>query len=108
VLASPETQLAHTAFELFDAIFTGAGDTLSAALAALLATGMDLSEATTEALSYLDRCLHEGFRPGMGHVIPDRFFWAEPDEEAPSDDPEDPASEDALAGFVMPPHDTQH
>ncbi len=56
-------------FERFDAIFAGAGDTLSAALAALLASGTDLSEAFNEALSYLDHCLDGGFRPGMGHVI---------------------------------------
>ncbi len=108
VLASPETILAHVPFELFDAVFTGAGDTLSAALAALLATGMDLTEASTEALSYLDRCLHDGFRPGMGHVIPDRFFWAEPDEDAEATEEAEASGVDPLAGFVLPPHDIQH
>jgi hydroxymethylpyrimidine/phosphomethylpyrimidine kinase len=53
-------------FERFDASFAGAGDTLAAALAALIGAGSDLSEATSEALSYLDRCLDAGFRPGMG------------------------------------------
>jgi len=108
VLASPETILAHVPFELFDAVFTGAGDTLSAALAALLATGMDLTEASTEALSYLDRCLHDGFRPGMGHVIPDRFFWAEPDDDAEATEEAEASGDDPLAGFVLPPHDIQH
>lgn len=106
VLASPQSVLGHVQFELFDAVFAGAGDTLSAALAALVATGIDLGEATSEALNYLDRCLDAGFRPGMGHVIPDRLFWAQPDEG--EDDNEDPDASDTLAGFVIPPHDTQH
>lgn len=107
VLASPQSVLGHVQFELFDAVFAGAGDTLSAALAALVATGIDLGEATSEALSYLDRCLDAGFRPGMGHVIPDRLFWAQPEEEG-DDDNENPDAGDTLAGFVIPPHDTQH
>ena len=106
VLASPQSILGHVQFELFDAVFAGAGDTLSAALAALVATGIDLGEATSEALSYLDRCLDAGFRPGMGHVIPDRLFWAQPEEG--EDDNENPDASDTLAGFVIPPHDTQH
>jgi len=83
VLATPETVVGHEKFERIEAIFSGAGETLAAALAALIATGLDLSVAASEALHYLDRCLDEGFRPGMGHVIPDRLFWAlpEPDEE---------------------------
>jgi hydroxymethylpyrimidine/phosphomethylpyrimidine kinase len=82
VLASPQTVLASGKFERFEAVFCGAGDTLSAALAAMLATGTDLPEAVTEALGYLDRCLHDGFRPGMGHVVPDRLFWAQGEEDA--------------------------
>ena len=110
VLASPQAVLASEKYERLDAVFAGAGDTLSAALAALLASGTDLVAATSEALSYMDRCLDAGFRPGMGHVLPDRMFWAQPDDEdddGPSDDepPQDPTATD---GFVMPPHDTQH
>lgn len=87
VLASPETTLFEQRFERFEAIFTGAGETLSAALTALIANGTDLSSATQEALMYLDQSLNAGFRPGMGHVIPDRMFWATPDEsEEDSDD----------------------
>ncbi len=81
VLATPETVVAHEKFERIEAVFAGAGDTLSAALSALLASGMDLPEATREALAYLDRCLDEGFRPGMGQVVPDRLFWAQPEDE---------------------------
>ncbi|MBX9817907.1 MAG: bifunctional hydroxymethylpyrimidine kinase/phosphomethylpyrimidine kinase [Burkholderiaceae bacterium] len=100
VLASPTAVLCSEKFERFEAVFTGAGDTLSAALAALIASGTELTEAVTEALSYLDRCLESGFRPGMGQVIPDRLFWAHPE----SDDEETPDDVD----FELPPHATRH
>jgi hydroxymethylpyrimidine/phosphomethylpyrimidine kinase len=103
VLASPQAVLASEKYERLEAVFSGAGDTLSAALAALLASGTDLSAATSEALSYMDRCLDAGFRPGMGHVLPDRLFWAQPDDdENDVDEPADPAD------FALPPHDTRH
>ena len=106
VLASPETVISSSRFELFDATFAGAGDTLSAALAALLACGTDLGEACNEALGYLDHCLDGGFRPGMGHVIPDRMFWAEPDDS--DDDTPDPTEPPSLEGFGFPSHDIKH
>ena len=49
--------------------------------AALLASGSELSAAVGEALAFLDQSLDAGFRPGMGNVIPDRFFWALPPDE---------------------------
>ena len=78
VLASPQGALTGEKFERFDAAFVGAGDTLSAALAALLAAGSELQAAVGEALAFLDQSLDAGFRPGMGNVVPDRFFWALP------------------------------
>ncbi|MDD2712656.1 MAG: bifunctional hydroxymethylpyrimidine kinase/phosphomethylpyrimidine kinase [Simplicispira sp.] len=109
VLASPLSILGSGKFELFDATFTGAGDTLSAALTALLACGSDLGEACSEALSYLDRCLNGGFRPGMGHVVPDRMFWAEPEDEEETEPPCGASPElPSLDGFALPPHDTKH
>lgn len=99
VLASPQGAIAGEKFERFDAGFTGAGDTLSAALAALLAAGSELQAAVGEALSFLDQSLDAGFRPGMGQIVPDRFFWALPapedgDEEGegllPEPEPENP------------------
>ncbi len=108
VLASPQTVLGSGKFELFDATFSGAGDTLSAALTALVASGNDLGEATSEALGYLDRCLDAGFRPGMGHIVPDRMFWAQPDDEDDEDDDAPIDDTAAIEGFVMPPHDTKH
>ena len=41
----------------------------------------DLTEAVGEALLYLDQALDHGFRPGMGRLIPDRMFWAQPDDD---------------------------
>jgi hydroxymethylpyrimidine/phosphomethylpyrimidine kinase len=105
VLATPQAVLGSEKFERFEAVFSGAGDTLSAALAALVASGTDLAGAMTEALAYLDRCLDAGFRPGMGNVVPDRLFWAQPEGEV------EPLTEEeaqALQVFDMPAHDTKH
>ena len=105
VLATPQAVLGSEKFERFEAVFSGAGDTLSASLAALVASGTDLAAAATEALGYLDRCLDAGFRPGMGNVVPDRLFWAQPEGET------QPLTEEeaqALQVFDMPAHDTKH
>jgi hydroxymethylpyrimidine/phosphomethylpyrimidine kinase len=93
VLASPQGALTGEKFERFDAAFVGAGDTLAAALASLLAAGSELQAAVGEALAFLDQSLDSGFRPGMGNVVPDRFFWAMP----PAEDGEEAAAADALA-----------
>jgi hydroxymethylpyrimidine/phosphomethylpyrimidine kinase len=106
VLTTPESVLAHEKFEHIEAVFAGAGDTLTAALAALLATGMDLPEATSEALHYLDRCLDEGFRPGMGQVIPDRLFWALPEDDETGD--EGPEVHPGADYFEVPFNETKH
>ena len=90
VLASPQGALTGEKFERFEAGFVGAGDTLSAALASLLAAGSELQAAVGEALTFLDQSLDAGFRPGMGNVLPDRFFWAMP----PAEEGEAPAGED--------------
>jgi len=76
VLASAQGAITGEKFERFEASFNGAGDTLSASLAALLASGSELQTAVGESLAFLDQSLDAGFRPGMGNVIPDRFFWA--------------------------------
>jgi hydroxymethylpyrimidine/phosphomethylpyrimidine kinase len=81
VLASPQGAITGEKFERFEVSFVGAGDTLSAALAALLASGAELHAAVGEALAFLDQALDAGFRPGMGNVVPDRFFWALPPAE---------------------------
>jgi hydroxymethylpyrimidine/phosphomethylpyrimidine kinase len=97
VLASPQGALAGERFERFEAAFVGAGDTLSSALAAILASTEEVDAAVSEALSFLDQALDAGFRPGMGQIIPDRFFWAlPPDGEGEAPEPGDgtPSIED--------------
>lgn len=96
VLASAQGALTGEKFERFETAFVGAGDTLSAALAALLAAGSELQAAVGEALSFLDQSLDAGFRPGMGNVVPDRFFWALPPAEEEGADGE--AAPDAPDG----------
>ncbi|HYW56729.1 MAG TPA: bifunctional hydroxymethylpyrimidine kinase/phosphomethylpyrimidine kinase [Polaromonas sp.] len=113
VLATPQTVLYSEKFERFEAVFAGAGDTLTAALSALLANGHNLQAATTEALTYLDHSLDAGFHPGMGNIVPDRLFWAqtetdeadEEDAEAESD-PQD--SMLSLPPFDLPSNGTKH
>jgi len=95
VLASAQGALTGEKFELFEVSFVGAGDTLSAALASLLAVGSELQAGVGEALQFLDQSLDAGFRPGMGNVVPDRFFWALPPEDG----------EDAEEGSTPPTED---
>ena len=97
VLASPQGAITGEKFERFEVSFVGAGDTLAAALAALLAAGAELTAAVGEALAFLDQALDAGFRPGMGNVIPDRFFWALPPGEEEGEGESDgdaPAADD--------------
>lgn len=113
-LATPQAILFSEKFERFEAVFTGAGDTLSAALAALLANGHDLVAATAEALTYLDQSLSAGFNPGMGQTVPDRMFWAQTDDSADDETSDEvQATDDAdltmsvqRTFFDMPPHGT--
>ena len=107
VLAAPQAVLCSASVERIEATFVGAGDTLSAALAALLATGSDLTEAAQDALQYLDHSLDHGFHPGMGHAVGDRLFWAQ------SSDPDDTAAEAGPSPSTPTPisissHDTKH
>ena len=101
ILASPQGAIAGEKFERFDTSFVGAGDTLAAALASLLAAGGELQAAVGEALSFLDQTLDAGFRPGMGHIVPDRFFWALPppeegeEGELPETEPVEPGGKGA-------------
>jgi len=105
-LASPEAVLATARYERFEATFTGAGDTLSAALCALIAGGSDLQAACAEALTYLDQCLDAGFQPGMGHAVPDRLFWAHEDDE--EDAAAESASDSTLDADDFPLDTTRH
>lgn len=110
VLATPQAVLYSEKFERFEAVFEGTGETLSAALCALLANGHDLQAATAEALTYLDHSLNAGFHPGMGHIIPDRLFWAQAEDEEDELNEDGPATDDAALisnpPFELPPNGT--
>ena len=110
VLASPQGAITGEKFERFEVAFVGAGDTLAAALAALLAAGADLTAAVGEALAFLDQALDAGFRPGMGNVIPDRFFWALPpgDDDDSDDEGGEPGTEEAAPDDDTPPKNPRH
>ena len=103
VLASPQAELLSQNFERIDAAFLGAGDIVSAAFAALLATGSELTEAALEALQYLDQALDHGFRPGMGRAVADRLFWA-----AADDGPGGADDEVSAIDIPHPFNDTKH
>ena len=113
VLTSPQAIIGSGQFDRLEVSFAGAGDTLSAALTALVACDSDLGDATREALLYLDGCLLAGYRPGMGQLLPDRMFWAQSDEDDDEEGEEDEAASDskgtsALDAFQIPPNDTSH
>ncbi len=55
--------------------YHGSGCTLASAVAAWLARGLDVDAAVQAAQEYTWRTLVNGFRPGMGQYLPDRFFW---------------------------------
>jgi hydroxymethylpyrimidine/phosphomethylpyrimidine kinase len=111
VLASAQGAITGEKFERFEVAFVGAGDTLAAALAALLASGAELTAAVGEALAFLDQALDAGFRPGMGNVIPDRFFWALPpgeDEDEGEEGDPDIAPDEPAPDDDTPPKTTRH
>lgn len=55
--------------------FIGAGSTLSATIAALLANGLEVPEAVFEAQEFTIGALTHAHRLGMGKLVPDRYFW---------------------------------
>ena len=61
--------------------YHGSGCTLASAIAANLACGLDFQDAVFEAQEYTWHTLANGFRPGMGQHIPDRFFWARSEDD---------------------------
>ena len=62
--------------------YHGSGCTLASAIAACLAGGAGIEDAVRDAQDYTWQTLANGFRPGMGQFIPDRFFWARGDDDA--------------------------
>lgn len=62
--------------------YHGSGCTLASAIAASIAHGLDIFDATKDGQDFTWHALQAGFRPGMGQYIPDRLFWARDAEEA--------------------------
>jgi len=76
-------------WERLPGTYHGSGCTLATAIAATLANGLEVPEAVREAQEYAWQALRAAFRPGMGQLIPDRFFWARTADDAdepPRDD----------------------
>lgn len=63
-------------WDRFDPDYQGAGCTLSAAIAVLLAQGLPAPSAVFQAQEYTAQCLKHASRIGMGQHLPNRFFWA--------------------------------
>ena len=61
--------------------YHGSGCTLAAATAGLLAHGLEPFTAINEAQEYTWEALRNGYRVGMGQLLPNRLFWARGEEE---------------------------
>ena len=70
--------------------YHGSGCTLASAIAGCVAGGASIEDAVRDAQDYTWQTLANGFRPGMGQFIPDRFFWA----RAAGDEANDPPKTD--------------
>lgn len=57
--------------------YHGSGCTLASASAALLAQGLDVFTAVSEAQEFTWQSLAAAYRPGQGQYNPDRLFWVE-------------------------------
>lgn len=74
--------LRHDSWQRLPGPFSGAGSTLSATIAAMLANGVDVPEAVFEAQEFTHATLSNAHRLGMGKLTPDRYFWARESDPA--------------------------
>lgn len=63
--------------------YHGSGCTLASAIAAMLASGAEPTDAVRDAEDYTWHALEKAYRPGMGQYVPDRFFWGREEEAEP-------------------------
>ena len=73
-LYSAEGVLRHEPWQHLPGPFVGAGGTLSAAIAALVAQDVPVAEAVERAEQYTYQALAQAKRYGMGRFVPNRFF----------------------------------
>jgi len=76
-LFMPEGKTQTFNWERLPHSYHGSGCTLAAAIAALLAQGLDAFTAIGEAQEYTWNALAAAYRPGHGQHNPDRLFWME-------------------------------
>ncbi len=77
----------HDNWQRISGSYSGAGSTLSATMAALLANGLDIPEAVFEAQEFTIASIANAQRLGMGKLVPDRYFWARESDEVDLDSP---------------------
>jgi hydroxymethylpyrimidine/phosphomethylpyrimidine kinase len=106
VLASPEQELLTVTHDRLPGQFIGAGDTLAAALAANLASGVDLPDAVREAVGYLCESLLHGHSPGMGAAVPNPLFWAQQSDDEAEGETEDEANDAGIDNKTTAETDT--
>jgi len=68
-------------WERLEGSYHGSGCTLASAIAGLIAQGLDPLSAVQEAQEYTYKSLLNSHRIGMGQLLPDRFFWAQTEDE---------------------------
>ncbi|MFC7289491.1 hydroxymethylpyrimidine/phosphomethylpyrimidine kinase [Herminiimonas glaciei] len=66
----------HDNWQRISGSYSGAGGTLAATIAALLANGIDVPEAVFEAQEFTIASIANAQRLGMGKLVLDRYFWA--------------------------------
>jgi len=66
--------VSHDSWSHYPGPFIGAGGTLSAAIAAFMARGLDVEQAVQSAQAYTVGALAHAQRYGMGKLVPDRFY----------------------------------
>ena len=79
-------QLESFQWERLPYSYHGSGCTLAAAIAGLLAQGLEPFTAIHEAQEYTWETLKQGYRIGMGQYLPNRLFWAQGDGESGIED----------------------
>lgn len=57
--------------------YHGSGCTLAASIAALIARGLSIFDAISEAQEYTWNALNAAYQPGKGQHNPNRFFWVD-------------------------------